>query len=279
MNNELKNFHGISFKGDNHADVDFSGADLRGCDFTGAILTNANLSGCKTGLKTSSAVIVFCASLIISLLSGYFAMLTGETVQTMYNSADNNQHIAAYVLVGLMIVFILLFIWKGGINTIITIASTIVVALLIGLIAFMSGLGTGIGSLYGSLALILFVVMMFVGTIARAAAGTLSSSIIFLIVAIGGGLFGKSLGGGIGTVVLAVACAIISKRVLSGKGSFPLIKNIALKTGTYFGTSFKDADLTGVNFSDATIKNTNFKGAKLTGVIWDKAIRKFNLED
>jgi hypothetical protein len=266
-----------SFKGQNLENANFSSADLRGTDFTGAVLTDADFSKCKTGLKTSSAVLVFLFSLIISLFSGYIAMLTGMTVQLMIKTPETVT--AGYITVGLMLIFIILAFWKGGKNTLVSVAVTIIAVLLIGLIFFLSGAGTGMGSIYGSLALILFVLMVFAGTIARATAGTLSSNIIFLIVAVGGSIFSKSLGGGLGTVVLAIACAIISKRILSGSADFSMVRNIALKVGTFFGTSFKNADLTGANFSESIIKNTNFKGAKLSGVNWGNAKKVFSLED
>jgi hypothetical protein len=279
MQNSEKNLQGKSYKGQTLPDADFSGADLRGTDFTEAVITNANFSKCKTGLKTSSAVLIFILALIISMLSGYIAMLTGDTVQTMIKSSDPKIVTSGYIVTGLMVIFVLLAIWKGGKNTLVSVIVTIAAVLLTGLISYISGIGTGIGSLYASLALVLFVAMIIVGTIARASAGTLSSNIIFLIVAVGGGMFGKNLGGGLGTVILAVACAVISKSVLSGKGDFPLIKKIALTVGSYFGTSFKNADLTGADFSESEIKNTNFSGAKLSDVNWENSKKKFNLDD
>jgi hypothetical protein len=279
MENSKKSLQGKSFKGQNLPAADFSGADLRGADFTGAVLTNANFSKCRTGLKTSSVVLVFIFALAISLLSGYFAMLTGATIQLMLKSPENGIVTAAYITLALILIFIVLIIWKGGFNTLILIVITIFSAVLAGLIFWLTGLGTGIGSLYASLALILFVIMVFVGITARATAGTLSSTIIYLIVAIGGSVFGKSLGGGIGTVVLAISCAVISKRVLAGKDDLPMIKKIALTVGSYFGTSFRNADLTGVDFSESVIKNTIFTGAKQSGIKWENSKKILNLED
>jgi hypothetical protein len=261
------------------SEKNFSGADLRGRDFTGADLANADFSKCKTGLKTSSAVLIFIFSLLLSLLSGYISMLTGKTIQIMIKSTDANVVTSGYIIAGLMLLFILLSIWKGGKNTFLYVIITIIASLLIGLIFWLTGAGTGMGSLYSSLALILFILMIFAGVISRAAAGTMSSTIIYLIVAIGGSVFSKSLGGGLGTMVLAISCAIISKRILAGKSEFPLIRKVALTIGSYFGTSFKNADLTGANFSDSTINNTNFTGAKLSGVNWENSVKKFNLED
>jgi hypothetical protein len=275
MENSLKNLQRKSFKGQNLADADFSGADLRGADFTGAVLTNANFSKCKTGLVPSSVVLIFIFSLIISLLSGYIAMLTGLTIQVMLNSPETET--AGYITIGLILLFILLAIWKGGKNTVISIAVTILAALVTGMIFFLSGAGTGMGSLYCTFALILFVFMVFAGTISRTTAGTLSSGIIFFAVAVGGSLFSKSVGGGLGTMVLAIACAVISKRILSGAADFSMIRKFALKTGSIFGTKFRNADLTGANFSESIIKNTDFTGARIPRINWEKSVKKFNL--
>lgn len=275
MGNLEKNLQGKSFKDQNLQNSDFSGANLCGADFSKAVLTNADFSKCKTGLKPISAVVIFIFAMVISLLSGYIAMLTGSTVQIMLKSPDTNIFTAGYITIGLIIIFILLAIWKGGQKTLISVVVTIIAALLVGLVSWLSGAGTGMGSVYASLALILFVLMVIAGTISRTTAGMLASNILFLIVAVGGGMFGKSLGGGIGTVVLAVSCAIISKRILSGASDFSFIRKIALTVGSYFGTSFKDADLTGANFSESIVKNTNFTGTKLSEINWEGSKKKF----
>ena len=261
-------------------DSDFRGADLRGYDFKGAKLSNANFSGCRTGVKTSSSVIIFIAALIISLMSGYIAMLSGTTLREMLASSNKTVVATGYINLGLMIVFMILTVWKGGKVTIISIAIIVPFMLLLGVIARLTDLGTGEGSIQGSFTMLLFLLMIIIGTIARASAGTMSSNIIFIAVAVSGPLFGKFvLDAGYGTTVLAIACAVISKRSFSNSETYPLLKFIALKTGSYLGTSFEKADLTGANFSGATIKNTNFKGAKLSGVNWENAKKEFNFED
>jgi hypothetical protein len=279
MENPRKKLTGKSFKVQNLVNADFSGTDLRGADFTGSVLANANFSNSKTGLKTSSTVLVFIFALVVSLLSGYLAMLAGATIQLLINSGQRSLIDAGYITSGLILFFIVFTILKGGKNILLYIAFTIIMALAAGLVGWLSGMGTGMGGVYGSLALILFVLMIIVGTIARTVAGTLSSNIIFLVVALGGGMFSKNLGGGLGTVVLALSCAVISKRIISGKGNFPVIKKIALSVGAYFGTSFRNADLTGSDFSGSIIYNTDFTGAKLSEVNWENSKKKFSLID
>ena len=56
--------------------------------------------------------------------------------------------------------------------------------------------------------------MFIVGTLSRATAGTLATNVLFIVVAMSGAMFGRSMGGGIGTVLIALACAAVSKQAL-----------------------------------------------------------------
>ena len=124
--------------------------------------------------------------------------------------------------------------------------------------------------LYLILSIFLVVIMFIVGTIARDIAGTLSN-LLFLIVAIAGGIFSKSVGGGIGTTILAIACMQISKRALSGAKGFESLRRIAGYVTKKFGTSFRNSNLERAHFSHSQIKNTDFTGANLSSVNWDDA--------
>jgi Pentapeptide repeats (8 copies) len=117
--------------------------------------------------------------------------------------------------------------------------------------------------------------MLIVGTAARAAAGTLSSTILFVIVALGGGMFGKSVGGGIGTVIMAISCALISKRALSGAKGFEGLRRIAFAITSTFGTSFRNAKLFKANFAGSKIRNSDFSDADISSVNWGDA-KKMN---
>src|SRR5205085_2207966 len=123
-------------------------------------------------------------------------------------------------------------------------------------------------------ALLLLVVMFVVGTIARAAAGTLSSTIIFLIVAVGGSLFSKSVGGGIGTTIMALSCAQISKRALSGAPGFEGLQKVARFITAKFGTSFRNARLADVDFTGSKIRNADFSNADISHVNWGNSKKR-----
>ena len=275
-----KNLQGKSFKGQNLQNAKFCEADIRGADFSSANLENADFSKVKTGLRTQFAVLVFIFSLVVSLFSGYIAMLTGITIRSLINSDEANMQAAGYITLGYFVIFIAFALWKGlfkASKQVLIIM--LVLTILIGLFGYLSGLGTGVGALKALLALTLMWLMFLVGTISRATAGTLASNIIFIAVAMAGAMFGRTVGGGLGTVVLALACAVISKRALSESNKSSLLRKIAIGMGAKFGTSFKDADLTNANFSDTIIKNSDFSKAKLAGVNWSNTKKLFTLED
>lgn len=254
----------------------FSGSDLRGADFTGSNLANADFVKVKTGIPPLQATLIFLAALVVSLLSGYVAMLTGHTVQSMLNSPDQNVRISGYVAIVLTISFIVFAYLKGGGPAIRNLViPACIIAILMGLTGYFTGLGTGRGMGLLVLSVLLVLLMFIVGTISRAAAGSLSSNILFIVVALGGGMFGKSLGGGIGTVIMAISCALISKKALSGAKGFESLRKIAFVITSRFGTSFRNARLTNASFSGTKIQNSDFTGADLSLVNWEDA-KKIN---
>jgi hypothetical protein len=141
-------------------------------------------------------------------------------------------------------------------------------SILIGAIAYFSGLGTGRGMLYLSLSLLLTVVLITLGTVARALAGVLSSTILFILVTATGSIFGSKVGGGLGATILALSCVVISKKALTGAKGFESLRKIASLITQKFGTSFQNANLTNANFSNAKIQNADFTNAELTSVNW-----------
>src|SRR5215204_2411111 len=174
-----KNLQKASFKNEDLSNASFVDSDLRGADFTHV----------KTGIPALYTVLLFLAALIVSLLSGYVAMLTGRTIQSMLASPDQNVKKAAYLSIALNVLFIIYAWWKGGKNAINhLVLPAVVCALLLGIVFSLSGLGTGMGMYYLILNMVLLVIMFVVGTIARAAAGSLSN-ILFIIVALSGGMF------------------------------------------------------------------------------------------
>ncbi len=263
-----QNLRGASLREKNLSYANFDESDLRGTDFTGSDLTGAKFIHVKTGIPPGNKVWIFIAALIVSAFSGYVAMQAGSTVQTMLYSGDPKLRISGIIAIVLVLLFFVYCWWKGGTNAIRNLViPVIIVALTIGVIARIGGLGTGMGMLYLIFAIVLTAIMFVVGTIARTAAGSLSN-ILFMVVALAGGLFSKSLGGGIGTAVMAISCALISKRALSGVKGFEFVRKIVCWITSRFGTSFRNSKLAQANFSKSVIHNSDFSEADLSKVEW-----------
>jgi len=267
-----KNLQRASFKDESLVNTSFMGCDLRGVDFSGSDLTGANLSHVKTGITPYNTAWIFLVAMMVSIFSGYVAMVAGSTIQGMLKSVDDRVQTAGIGTLVVIVLFMGYYYWKGGRSVFRHLLLPVVItALLVGAIAYFSGLGSGRGMFFLILSLLLVVVMVIIGTIARSLAGALSSTVLFLLVAIGGSVFGKSIGGGIGTVIMAIGCALISKRALSGAKGFEILRGIAAYTTNKFGTSFRNAKLTNTNFSHSKIMNADFTNADVSAVNWGES--------
>ena len=263
-----KNLRNSIFHNEDLSYARFSDSDLRGADFSGANLRGAIFTHVRTGITPLNTALLFILALAVSLLSGYVAMLAGQTVQTMLKSHDSNVRIAGIVTSAITVLFIAYALWRGATNAIAhLIIPVVALGVVVGVIAYFSGLGTGMGMLYLVSALLLVAAMFVVGIVARTAAGAVSN-ILFVIVALSGGIFGRSVGGGVGTVIMAISCALISKRALSGAKGFEGLKKIANYITTRFGTSFRNSKLTEANFSQSKIFNADFTNADLSFINW-----------
>ncbi len=68
------------------------------------------------------------------------------------------------------------------------------------------------------------------------------------------------------TIAAIIGCIIAPKllpAILAPQSTFPFAKTIAWKLAIWGGTSFRNLDLSAINFSDSKIANTDFRGTKL----------------
>lgn len=264
-----KNLRNKMFLKEDLRNARFTNSDLRGADFSGADLTGADMSGIKTGITPLNTFFIFLVTLAVSFFSGYVAMLAGKTAQEMIRSADSRLKAAGVISLALIVLFIVLS-WLRGVRNAIQklFIPVCLIALTLSFVSYWTGVGTGMGMLYLILTCFLVAVMFIVGTVARAAAGTLSSTFIFIIVALGGGMFGKSLGGGIGTVIMAISCAVISKKALRGAKGFESLRKIAYLITAKWGTSFRNSKLVNASFKKGKLQNVDFTNADVSSVDW-----------
>ena len=264
-----KNLQNTSFKDEDLSYARFFESDLRGADFSGSDLSNARFVNVRTGIRPVHVYLIFFGALLLSALSGYIAMLAGSIVQTMLASQDHKIRITGIATTVIFVFFVAYTYWKGGRNAIMHLMVPIFFfCIIVGGMSFFTRAGTGKGMMYALLALALVVIMLIVGTVARATAGVLSN-ILFIIVAATGGIFSKNLGGGIGTFVMAISCALISKRALSGAKGFETIIKITSLFTSRLGTSFRNCSLVNTDFSQSkTIRNTDFSNADISTTYW-----------
>jgi len=274
-----RNLQKASFVNEDLSSSHFSNCDLRGADFTGANLSGAEFSNIKTGVTPLNTYLVFFAAIIVSALSGYIAMVAGTTAQRMLTSDDIYMRISGMITLVIAIGTLIVYYWKGGTSVFrMFLIPALIIAAIIGTTAYFTGLGTGKGMLYLGIVLILLVLMFIVGTVARATAGMLSS-VLFLIVALSGGLFSRTVGGGFGTVIMAISCALISKKALRGAPGFENLRKFAFYITSKFGTSFRQCDMRNTDFSQLkTIHNADFSNTDTTSVQWGDC-RKINCID
>jgi uncharacterized protein YjbI with pentapeptide repeats len=266
-----QNLQRVSFRGEDLSSASLSDSDLRGANFSNTDLTGADLSKARTGITRTHALLIFLVALVISAASGYVAMLAGRTIQGFFASKEANLRAAGYTSVSVLFLFIGLSWWKGvghAIRNLIIPATAI--SLFIAIVARISGLGTGKGMLFLVLFYMLLALMFIVGTVARTAAGSLSN-VLFIIVALVGGIFGKSVGGDIAAFIMAMSCAMISKRALSGAKGFDSLRKVASYITRKYGTSFRNSKLSQTNFSHSKIRNCDFSNCDISTVDWNEA--------
>ena len=263
-----KNFQNGAFRNQDLSNANFSGSDLRGADFSGSNLSGVDFTNVTTGITPVNKAIIFVLAVVIALLSGYVATLAGRTIQFMLKSDDPHLGLAGVITLVLYVVFIA-YAWSRGGGAAIShlILPTCLVALLIGLVAYFTGAGTGMGMFYLILCNLFLMVMFLVGTIAVTLGGSLST-ILFLFVAASGAVFGRTLGGDLGPLIMAVASLLISRRALSGAKGFTVLKRISSNVTRNFGTSFRKSNLAGANFSNSKLHNADFTRAELSSVNW-----------
>ena len=263
-----KHLQNASFKNEDLSYANFSNSDLRGADFSGANLTGAQFTGVRTGITPRNVILIFIAALIVSLISGYLAMLAGQTTHQMLASEDQKIRSSGIATIVIVVLFVAYAMWKGTGRAIKhLVVPVVLLAAALGLFYYVTRMGTGLGMLKLVIALFFSVIMFVVGTIARATADTLSV-ILFIIVALSGGMFGKTIGGGVSSVIMALACAQVSKRALSDAKGFETLRKIAFYVTKKLGTSFRNTCLAQANFSQSKIHNADFSGADLSSVTW-----------
>ncbi|WP_414552647.1 pentapeptide repeat-containing protein [Anabaena sp. CCY 0017] len=250
-----KNLRGRSFKGQNLEGSDFSYADIRGANFTGANLQNANFSHAQCGLQKRWAIFLVSVSWFFSAIYGSFSAFTGYLISLIFDSSTIESQVTGWTaLIVVIMVFIVMVVQR--VNSAIALAIAIVGAIAI---AF---------TIAGTRNIAIALAIAIVGDIAFG--GAFAFAIVFT---------------GTGAIVIAIAGAIaiagtlfsayIAWRAMKDDEKYSLIQESAVAFAAFGGTSFRCADLTDANFTQATLKNTDLRKATLIRTCFHKT-RKLN---
>ncbi|MEM9818567.1 MAG: pentapeptide repeat-containing protein [Cyanobacteria bacterium P01_D01_bin.6] len=297
-----RDFRDVSLIGEDLSGKDLSGADFRGADIRSANFANATLKGANfaqttAGLRGRWVVCWVVVSYVLSIISGFFSGLASVSLVSIIRS-NHLEQMGGWMSLVIIGVFFASIRRKGlgRVTGIIASASTVIftVALVTGLtdplgvpgfaIAFMGMLAV---AFVGALAVLLTV------TFAGKAAGQLAIGLALFITFIVTVLvaFADSVAAAFSDehvasqfsfmVILVVGFAIaatlmllsahIGWRALEGDAREGWIRSIAVACAAMGSTSFRGADLTHADFSQAQLKGTDFRSALLVHTQWEDA--------
>jgi uncharacterized protein YjbI with pentapeptide repeats len=266
-----KNLQGSSFKGQDLTGANFSYADIRGANFTNATLRGANFSHAKAGLQRRWVIGLVLVSWVMSGISGIFSGFVCSPVSFAFSNIGSDNF-----YIGITCLIVLLVFW------IITIRQDLLAGL--GAVAFavaFSGAVAGgfafVGAGAGAFVVAVAVAVALALAVALAVAGAFFGALAVAFVGAGAGALAGTVGlpvagalgvpvavAIVGAVALTLLSAYIGWRTLKGDKKDAWIRSFAIAFAATGGTSFRGADLTDADFTQATLKNTDFSKANLT---------------
>ncbi|NEQ66703.1 MAG: pentapeptide repeat-containing protein [Symploca sp. SIO2D2] len=296
-----KNLRGRNFHDKHLENCNFQDSDIRGASFANANLKGANFNGAKAGLAPYWAIaLVIISCIVAALLASVLEFFVHRTVNIIiFTSADTTpetiwDNIWLVGIISVMSVAFIYYIFKsleaalkvtltlgiaaigltffqGVIQAGVGIASRNTTESVTGtLIRFLgrNGIGVvtsiGIGVVAVAIAVVITIAEIVGGSKAR---NTIKFMTYFMVIPPGLFLYksGADARAIIPGIVLSLPVVFIGNylvlKVLSGKEEYSLVLNIAVFFASIGGTSFRGADLTDANFTQAVLKSTDFRNS------------------
>lgn len=308
------NLRGQNFTGQDFSGADFSGGDICSTNFTNANLVEVNFSGAKAGLQRQWMIgqLLFVTALYV-LLNFASVFLHSLFIAAFFSPGVIQQYtIVPGVMLILFVVVAFFTIAQQGItfkalSTIaVALAAAIVFAIIAGVVVTIVNVGRGAGAGTGAVAgvavgtgaglgaVVTAGIAAIVGAdrIIKTSVGTVVVAISVIMIVIFAVVFAVvSTGAGINvftnvftvaatvavitTVTVTLTSLYVASRSLKNDERFALVRTIGIAFGAIGGTSFRGANLTGANFSTATLKSTNFNPSQqrrtiLTHTCWNE---------
>jgi uncharacterized protein YjbI with pentapeptide repeats len=271
-----QDLRGQSFEGLNLSRADFTYADIRGSNFTNAVLEDANFSFVVAGLHERWVIFLSLASVIFSALSGIFSGVSSILAVVLLKKELSNPITGVIVIVSLL-VFFYVTLRKGLIAGLVSGVAFLAPLLILSAVFTRdnTGLGVpffiGVGAIFliaislASVALSTAELIVVLGSVPLAMFGTSTTAIFIAAVTVPR----------LESVPTAMAISVIGNYIawqaLIENSKFSWILHSAIAIAATRGTSFRGADLTDADFTQATLKSTNFREANVTRTCWFQA--------
>ena len=283
MQQKKKVFRGESFKDEDLSNADFSDADLRSTDFTGAILTGANFTGAKCGLQRRWLILLTALCSLLAAISVLFLIFAGVIVSRIFRFSGLEHQIGGWASLIVLTIFLIVIISKGiitgaataAVAFVVTVAFTFIftrtAAITVASAVAFAGIEVVTATVIGTIAVTVAVVLIGKKPVTIAFTGVS----IFLLVPVIAAFTGEGTVEGTAValvipVVVAFASAFnhIGWRAMRGDKRDTWVRSIAIAFTALRGTSFRNADLSEANFSQAILKSTDFRESNLTRTCW-----------
>ncbi len=260
-----KKLCGKCFEGQNLVNANFHGADIRGVNFTKTNLTNADFSYTISGTQYYVKICLLFVSLFVIALGGIILRLAGKILVP----ADGYSISNVIVLLSLLL-FLLFTYFKGFIAGLWFGILLLIPALSFGLFIPSSSLFdklityiTGTGFIV-VITLSLIAISCIIISLATAVIIVLSEHVPWAVCVTVSIAMGSStvLGIKLSTLtvpIIAILSSCIGWQALTGNENFFWIYKITIFLSSIGGTSFRNSNLTNVNFIGAKLKNADFR--------------------
>jgi len=264
-----QNLRGRNFKGQDLAGANFSYADIRGANFTNANLRSANFSHAKAGLQRRWAIGLVIISFLLSGLSGFLWALNGTFSALIFSpssalifSLSSSNPITGWVTLIILIPFYFITIRQGFTGGLGYLAVAFAFAVVFAVVFAVAGALNGAGIVAGAFA------MAVAGAMAVAVAGAVAFAFV-MVVAVAGAVARPVAGAFAATGTLLNI--YITWQAMKGDQKHSLIRNITIAFAAIGGTSFRGANLTNADFTQATLKSTDLRNTILICSRWYQA--------
>jgi len=265
-----ENLRGQCFKGKDLSGADFSGADIRSTNFIHAILKESNFSQAKAGLQKRWTIFLMALSLLLSGISGFFSGVVGYLIALIFDSSSFDNQLSGWVSLVVLSIIVAVILRRGITAGAVAVAVAVAVAFAVAVAVAGAGAVAVAGAFTGAFAVAVAVAGAgaFAGTVAFAFAVAVAVAVAgagAVAVAVAGA------GAGAGAVVLTLVSAYIGWRALKGDARDDWVQSVAVAFAAVGGTSFRGADLTDANFTQAQLKSTDLRRATLMRTNWHQA--------